>query len=84
MSFLIIVIDVKKNKITNRVIQALKKKGVNKAQYAYKIWPNKDKDSARSYFYKCLNHEKNDDGDVYSFDAEDTTKLRSALTNDSI
>lgn len=71
----------KSKKITkkeqNRLISHLKSKGVNKAQFAYKLWPNKKKASARSYFYKCLNKKKNDEGDTYSFDGKDTIKLRS-------
>ena len=68
----------------SRVIDALKSKGIDKAQYAYKLWPEKDKDSARSYFYKCLNHKKNDDGDTYSFDSDEFTKLNTMLTNKQI
>lgn len=68
----------------SRVINQLKSKGINKAQFAYKLWPEKDKDSARSYFYKCLNHETNDDGDVYSFDDKEATELRSMLNNQQI
>ena len=37
-----------------RVISRLKSDGVDVAQYAYRLWPDKDEDSARSYFYKCL------------------------------
>ena len=68
----------------SRVINQLKSKGINKAQFAYKLWPDKDKDSARSYFYKCLNHETNDDGDVYSFDDKEATELRSMLNNQQL
>ena len=68
----------------SRVINQLKSKGINKAQFAYKLWPEKDKDSARSYFYKCLNHETNDDGDVYSFDDKEATELRSMLNNQQL
>ena len=45
-----------------KVIHVLQSPQVDLAQYAYKLWPNKDKDSARSYFYKCLNREKDDNG----------------------
>jgi len=71
-------------KSKSRVINQLKSKGIDKAQFAYKLWPEKDKDSARSYFYKCLNHETNDDGDIYSFDDEEAIKLRSMLNNQQI
>lgn len=75
--------SVSKNKET-RVIQALKSDGVDMAQYAYKLWPDKDKDSARSYFYKCLNKEKNDNGDTYSFNDDEFVKLHSMLTNQQL
>lgn len=75
--------EAKKKNVT-RVINQLKSKGVNKAQYAYKLWPNKDKASARSYFYKCLNHKKNDDGDTYSFDNAEAIDLRSMYNNEQL
>ena len=67
-----------------RIINALKSKGINKAQYAYKLWPEKDKDSARSYFYKCLDKKKNDEGDTYSFDNAEFVKLNSELSNEQL
>ena len=67
-----------------RVIARLKDDGVDVAQYAYKLWPEKDEDSARSYFYKCLNGEKNDSGVVYKFDDDEINRLYSMLSNDTI
>lgn len=69
------------DKKKKRILQALKDKKVDVAQYAYKLWPDKDKDSARSYFYKCLDGKTNDDGDVYSFNDEEFIRLESLLTN---
>lgn len=74
----------KKQKNKSRVLDTLKSKGINKAQFAYKLWPNKKKASARSYFYKCLKKKKNDKGDTYSFDTKETTDLRSLLNNQQL
>jgi len=67
-----------------RVISRLKDDGVDVAQYAYKLWPEKDEDACRSYFYKCLNGEENDDGVPYRFDDNEVNRLYSMLSNDSI
>ena len=64
-----------------RIIQALKDPMVDVAQYAYELWPDKDEDSARSYFYKCLDGKTNDDGDVYTFSDDEFNRLHSMLTD---
>ena len=64
-----------------RIIQALKDPTVDVAQYAYELWPEKDEDSARSYFYKCLDGKTNDEGDVYTFSNEEFNRLHSMLTD---
>lgn len=64
-----------------RIIEILKQDEVDKAPYAYALWPDKEKDSARSYFYKCLNQEKNDDGVPYSFSDREFNRLYSMLSN---
>jgi hypothetical protein len=43
-------------------VHALQNKGLNLAQYAYRLYPNMDKASARSKFYKKVKHEKVTDG----------------------
>lgn len=43
-------------------LHALQNKGLNLAQYAYRLYPNMDKASARSKFYKKIKHEKVTDG----------------------
>ena len=68
-------------KIKKRIIQALKDPTVDVAQYAYELWPDKDEDSARSYFYKCLDGKTNDDGDVYAFSDDEFNRLHSMLTD---
>ena len=65
-----------------RVISRLKSDGVDVAQYAYRLWPDKDEDSARSYFYKCLDSKTNDTGDVYKFTSDEINRLYSMLSND--
>jgi hypothetical protein len=64
-----------------RIIHALKDKTVDVAQYAYRLWPDKDEDSARSYFYKCLDGKTNDSGDVYTFTDDEFVQLESFLTD---
>lgn len=54
------------------------------APYAYALWPDKDEDSARSYFYKCLKGEKNDSGVPYEFDDAEINRLYSMLSNNSM
>lgn len=67
-----------------RVISHLKSDGVDVAQYAYRLWPDKDEDSARSYFYKCLDGKTNDTGDVYRFTSDEINRLYSMLANDEL
>jgi hypothetical protein len=67
-----------------RVISRLKSDGVDVAQYAYRLWPDKDEDSARSYFYKCLDGKTNDTGDVYRFTSDEINRLYSMLANDEL
>ena len=67
-----------------RVISRLKSDGVDVAQYAYRLWPDKDEDSARSYFYKCLDSKTNDTGDVYKFTSDEINRLYSMLSNDEL
>lgn len=64
-----------------KVIQALQAPEADLAQYAYQLWPDKDKDSCRSYFYKCLNGEKDDNGKAYEFTPDDVNKLYSMISN---
>ena len=70
-----------KDKKRKRIIQYLKDEKTDIAPYAYELWPDKDKDSARSYFYKCLDGKTNDDGDVYSFSDEEFNRLHSMITD---
>lgn len=67
-----------------RVISRLKSDGVDVAQYAYRLWPDKDKNSARSYFYKCLDGKTNDTGDVYKFTSDEINRLYSMLANNEL
>ena len=67
-----------------RVISRLKSDGVDVAQYAYRLWPDKDEDSARSYFYKCLDGKTNDTGDIYKFTSDEINRLYSMLSNDEL
>lgn len=67
-----------------RVISRLKSDGVDVAQYAYRLWPDKDENSARSYFYKCLDSKTNDTGNVYKFTSDEINRLYSMLSNDEL
>ena len=76
--------DKSSSKRRERVISRLKSDGVDVAQYAYRLWPDKDEDSARSYFYKCLDGKTNDSGDVYRFTSDEINRLYSMLANDEL
>ena len=67
-----------------RILQRIKSKGVDMAQFAYKLWPEKDEDSARSYFYKKVNREENDNGDVYNFTDDEFNRLDSLTKQNQI
>lgn len=69
------------DKKKKRIIQYLKDEKTDIAPYAYELWPDKDEDSARSYFYKCLDGKTNENGDVYSFSDEEFNKLHSMITD---
>lgn len=69
------------DKKKKRIIQYLKDEKTDIAPYAYELWPDKDKDSARSYFYKCLDGKTNDNGDVYSFSDDEFNRLHSMITD---
>lgn len=59
----------------------LKNAGLNLAQYAYRLWPDMDKDTARSKFYKKMKNEPVKDGYSkkkkyrYKFTPEEATEL---------
>lgn len=74
------------NKKRQYVIQYLQSPEVDIAQYAYRLWPEKsqskkDQASVRSYFYKCLKREKDDNGNDYNFSNDDINKLYSMITS---
>lgn len=64
-----------------RVIDYLKQDKVDIAQFAYDLWPDKDEDSARSYFYKCLDGKLNDSGEHYRFSDEEVNRLYSMISD---
>lgn len=73
--------EVEKNSKTNSkrkfVTNILNKNDNDKfdhAHLAYRLWPIKDKDSARSYFSKCLKGDR-------QFSDKDVTKLYNMLTS---
>ena len=74
--------DKQNSKKRQRVIERLKSDKVDVAQYAYALWPDKDEDSARSYFYKCLDGKTNDNGDIYKFSDKEINTLYSLLSNE--
>lgn len=70
--------------LRKRVIERLKDKTTDCAPYAYMLWPEKDKDNARSQFYKCRDGELNDNGDAYSFTDQEIVKIASMLTRTNL
>ena len=73
-----------RSKLKRRIIQYLKDEKTDIAPYAYELWPDKDEDSARSYFYRCLDNKTNDEGDVYSFSDDEFNRLHSMITDRSM
>lgn len=67
-------------------VHALQNKGLNLAQYAYRLYPNMDKATARSKFYKKIKHEKVTDGYSkkktyrYGLSPEEAGKVSNLLT----
>lgn len=59
----------------NAVMKALKDPKYNHAQLAYTLWPNMDKDTARSLFAKMANGTPDNDGVVRHFNDEDVNSL---------
>lgn len=79
----------KKGKNRGQIEKYFKKKGVNCAPYAYKLFHVKTKDgkdskemkNARSLFMKKLNHETNDYGNPYKFTSGELNRLQSLISN---
>lgn len=65
--------DSKRKFVTNTLNQNDNDK-FDHAHLAYRLWPNKDKDSARSYFSKCLKGDR-------QFSDKDVTKLYNMLSS---
>jgi hypothetical protein len=59
----------------NAVMKALKDPKYNHAQMAYSIWPDMDKDTARSLFAKMANGTPDNDGAIRHFTDEDVNSL---------
>lgn len=59
----------------NAVMKALKDPKYNHAQLAYTLWPDMDKDTARSLFAKMANGTPDNDGVVRHFSDEDVNSL---------
>lgn len=59
----------------NAVMKALKDPKYNHAQLAYALWPDMDKDTARSLFAKMANGTPDNDGVIRHFSDEDVNSL---------
>lgn len=74
------------------VISYFKKKGVNHAPFAYKLYgveqeegkDTNDMKNARSKFEKCLNGEPNENGYPYSFSSAEINRLISMASNNNL
>lgn len=73
----------RKNQKRRIVINYLKQDGVDVAPFAYELWPDKDEDSGRSLFYKCLDN-KEYNGSTYKFNDSDINKLYSMISSQSV
>lgn len=67
--------EIKRNTVTS----LLKKDVVKNSQFAYKIWPDMDEDTARSLFSKKVNGEPDNDGVVRKFTDEEISQLYELL-----
>ena len=63
----------------NAVMKALKDPKYNHAQLAYTLWPDMDKDAARSLFSKMATGTPDNDGVVRHFNDEDVNTLYQAI-----
>ena len=63
----------------NAVMKALKDPKYNHAQLAYTLWPDMDKDTARSLFSKMATGTPDNDGVVRHFSNEDINTLYQAI-----
>ena len=63
----------------NAVMKALKDPKYNHAQLAYTLWPDMDKDTARSLFSKMATGTPDNDGVVRNFSDEDINTLYQAI-----
>lgn len=63
----------------NAVMKALKDPKYNHAQLAYTLWPDMDKDTARSLFSKMATGTPDNDGVVRHFSDEDINTLYQAI-----
>jgi hypothetical protein len=59
----------------NAVMKALKDPKYNNAQLAYSLWPDMDKDTARSLFAKMANGTPDNDGVIRHFNDTDVNSL---------
>ncbi len=63
----------------NAVMKALKDPKYNHAQLAYTLWPDMDKDTARSLFSKIATGTPDNDGVIRHFSDEDINTLYQAI-----
>lgn len=82
-----------KQKSTRRnVIKFFKRKGVDHAPYAYRLYnvtPKQGQDTdemknARSKFEKCLNGEPNENGYPYSFTSQEINRLKDMASDNQL
>ena len=63
------------------VYKTLKKDGINTAEFAYRLYPRKKKNSARGIFAKKLNHALNSNKVPYKFNPTEINRLDSMLSS---
>lgn len=63
------------------VYKTLKKDGINTAEFAYRLYPRKKKNSARGIFAKKLNHALNSNKVPYKFNSKEVNRLYSMLSS---
>ena len=63
------------------VYKTLNKDGINTAEFAYRLYPRKKKNSARGIFAKKLNHALNSNKVPYKFNSKEVNRLYSMLSS---
>lgn len=74
--------SIEMGKAKNTVKRSLKDKKFKNSVIAYELWPDMDKDTARSLFSKKVSGKPDNDGNIRNFTDEEIVKLTSIIRHD--